>query len=76
VSRAAIDARFGRDANPETNLACIWLSDPRYLNEVLVQAQASSFGLRNIRFATRSGVRMLLDQAAPRGRRHPRLTSR
>ncbi len=31
---------------------------------MVVQARASSFGLRNIRFATRSGVRMLLDQAA------------
>jgi len=64
VSRDAIDARFGRETNPNTNLAYIWLRDPRYLNEVLVQARASSFGLRNIRFATRSGVRVLLDQAA------------
>lgn len=28
VSRAAIDARFARDANPKTNLAYIWLRDP------------------------------------------------
>ncbi len=32
--------------------------------EVLVQARDSSFGLRDIRFATRAGVRVLLDQAA------------
>lgn len=64
VSRAAIDARFGPEPNPQTNLAEIWLRDPRYLNEVLVQARATSFGLRNIRFATRAGVRVLLDQAA------------
>ena len=34
------------------------------LNEVLVQARATSFGLHSISFATRSGVRVLLDQAA------------
>ncbi len=64
VSRQAIDARFGAEANPQVNLAEIWLRDPRYLNEVLVQARATSFGLTDIRFATRSGVRVLLDQAA------------
>ena len=40
------------------------MRDPRYLDEVLVQARATSFGLRNVRFVTRSGVRVLLDQAA------------
>ena len=64
VSRSAIDARFGAEPDPRTNLAEIWLRDPRYLGEVLVQARATSFGLHNIRFATRSGVRVLLDQAA------------
>lgn len=64
LSRPALDARFGPDPNPHTNLAEIWLRDPRFLNEVLVQARATSFGLREIRFATRSGVRELLDQAA------------
>jgi putative ABC transport system permease protein len=46
------------------NLADIWLRDPRNLNEVLVQARATSYGLRGLRFVTRSGVRVLLDQAA------------
>ncbi|MEA2196975.1 MAG: putative transport system permease protein [Solirubrobacteraceae bacterium] len=65
LSRAAIDARFGGpDPNPRVNLAEIWLRDPRYANEVLVQARSTSFGLRNLQFATRSGVRVLLDQAA------------
>ena len=64
VSRAAIDARFGRVANPDVNLAEIWLRDPRYINEVLVQAREISFGLRSITFATRQGVRVLHDQAA------------
>ena len=64
LSRPAIEARFGRQANPRVNLAEIWLRNPRYLNEVLVQARASSFGLHDIQFATRSGVKVLLDQAA------------
>ena len=46
------------------NLADIWLRDPRNLNEVLVQARATSYGLQDLRFVTRSGVRVLLDQAA------------
>ncbi len=44
--------------------AQIWLKDPRYLNSVLVQARATSFGVRGLRFVTRSGVKILLDQAA------------
>jgi ABC-type antimicrobial peptide transport system permease subunit len=64
LSRASIDARFGREAKPRVNYAEIWLRDPRYLDQVLVQARASSFGLHDLRFATRSGVRVLLDQAA------------
>jgi ABC-type antimicrobial peptide transport system permease subunit len=64
VSRPAIDVRFGQARDRDVNLAEIWLANPRYLNEVLVQARASSFGLRSITFATRSGVRILLDQAA------------
>ncbi len=64
LSRAAIDARFGDHGQPRVDYAEIWLRDPRYLDEVLVQARSSSFGLHDIRFATRSGVRVLLDQAA------------
>ncbi len=64
VSRQAIDARFGPERNPQVNYAEIWLRNPAYLDEVLVQARASAFGLHDIRFATRSGVHVLLDQAA------------
>jgi hypothetical protein len=46
------------------DLADIWLRDPRNLDEVLVQARATSYGLHGLRFVTRSGVRVLLDQAA------------
>ena len=64
VSQAGFDARFGPDPNPQVTVAEIWLRDPRYLNEVLVQARTTSYGLRGLRFVTRSGVRVLLDQAA------------
>ncbi len=64
LTRAQIDARFGADRNPDVDLVEIWLRNPRYLDQVLVQARATSFGLRNLQFATRAGVRVLLDQAA------------
>ncbi len=48
----------------EVNVAEIWLRDPSQLDTVLVQARALSYGLRNLRFLTRSGVRVLLDEAA------------
>jgi predicted lysophospholipase L1 biosynthesis ABC-type transport system permease subunit len=64
VRRAAIAATAGRERDPQVNLAEIWLRDPRYVDEVLVQARAESFGLRDLQFATRSGVQVLIDQAA------------
>jgi ABC-type lipoprotein release transport system permease subunit len=60
LSQAALDA--GPD--PQVNEAQIWLRDPRYLDQVLVQARATSYGLRGTRFVTRTGVRVLVDQAA------------
>ena len=64
VSRVALDSAFGGQPDPPVNVAEIWLRDPRYLNEVLVQARTTSYGLRGVRIITRSGVRVLLDQAA------------
>ncbi|MBV9680668.1 MAG: ABC transporter permease [Solirubrobacterales bacterium] len=61
VSEAAV---YGAGRAPRVNLADIWLRDPRNLDEVLVQARSTSYGLRGVRFVTRSGVRVLLDQAA------------
>ena len=57
ISQTGLNASF-------VNLAEIWLHDPRNLNEVLVQARATSYGLHGVRFVTRAGVRVLLDQAA------------
>ena len=64
LSQAALESAVGGQPNPEVNVAEIWLRDPRYLNEVLVQARTTSYGLRGVRIITRSGVRVLLDQAA------------
>ena len=57
-------AALGVGADPRVNEAQVWLRDPRYLDEVLVQARENSYGLHGLRFITRSGVRVLLDQAA------------
>jgi len=64
VSQAGLAAMLGFPPGPNVNLADIWLRDPRNLNEVLVQARATSYGLHGLRFVTRSGVHVLLDQAA------------
>ncbi len=64
VSRPALDARYGRERQPRVNLADIYLRDPRYVNEVLTQARAIAFGLKNVQFLTSAGIRILLDQAA------------
>ena len=64
LSEAGLNARFGPEPDPRVNVAEIWLRNPRYLNTVLVQARTTSYGLRGLRFVTRSGVRVLLDQAA------------
>ena len=60
VARGAVD----QDGDTRVNYAEVWLRNPAYLNEVLVQARDTSYGLRNLRFATRAGVRVLLNQAA------------
>ncbi len=64
IARSALSLRFGSQRDPRVNYAEIWVRDARYIDELLVQARSTSFGLRNIRFATRAGVRVLLDQAA------------
>jgi len=64
LSRAALAERFGREPQPRVNVAEIWLRNRSLLNEVLVQARASSYGIRGLRLVTREGVKVLLDQAA------------
>jgi ABC-type antimicrobial peptide transport system permease subunit len=64
LSRPALDARFGVEHAPQVNVVELWLRDRAELNEVLVQARASGYGIRGLRFVTRAGIRVLLDQAA------------
>ena len=46
------------------NLVELWARDSSRLDALLVQARSASFGLENLRFVTRGGVRALIDQAA------------
>jgi ABC-type antimicrobial peptide transport system permease subunit len=46
------------------NRALVWANDPGAVDVLLQQARATSTQIRDVRFLTRSGVRVLLDQAA------------
>ncbi len=52
------------DFRPDPNVALLWLNDPSKADVTLTQARAVSFGLGRLQFITRSGVRVLLSQAA------------
>jgi ABC-type lipoprotein release transport system permease subunit len=64
IDEAYFDARFGPDRVPQANVALVWLKDRALTPTVLQQARASSFGVTGLRFVTRDGVRVLLDEAA------------
>jgi len=64
VSLAAYRAATRQRSARHVNLAQIWLKDPSQLDAVLVQARMSSYGLTGLSLITRSGVRVLIDQAA------------
>src|SRR6185503_14128738 len=44
--------------------ALIWAANPRTVDVMLQQARATSTQVRDVRFLTRSGVRVLIDSAA------------
>jgi ABC-type antimicrobial peptide transport system permease subunit len=46
------------------NQALVWANDPDRVDVLLQQARATSFGISDVRFLTRQGVRVLIDQAA------------
>jgi hypothetical protein len=46
------------------NEALIWANDPGAVDVLLQQARATSTGVRDVRFLTREGVRVLVDSAA------------
>jgi ABC-type antimicrobial peptide transport system permease subunit len=51
-----------RGVRPDT--ALLWLNDPSKADVTLTQARAVAFGLGKLQFITRTGVRILLSQAA------------
>jgi ABC-type antimicrobial peptide transport system permease subunit len=55
-----------RDEFPglRVDVAMAWLADPSRADVTLAQARAVSFGLEDVRFVTRDGVRILIGQAA------------
>ncbi|HSZ06652.1 MAG TPA: ABC transporter permease [Solirubrobacteraceae bacterium] len=61
---AALEEHAGEVRDPTVDLAEIWLRDPAELNAVLVQARTTSYGLHDLSIVTRSGVRVLIDEAA------------
>lgn len=63
VSNAGLRTRFGEEVRP-VNLMSLWLRDDDRLDATLVQARTASFGVDDLRFVTRDGVRALLDRAA------------
>jgi ABC-type lipoprotein release transport system permease subunit len=64
VSLATLETRFGAAPHPSVDAAEIWLHDPAELDAVLVQARTTSYGLRDLSIVTRSGVHILIDEAA------------
>ena len=46
------------------NLALLWVHDRAHLDLTLAQARAASFGVRELQFVTREGVRALINRAA------------
>jgi ABC-type antimicrobial peptide transport system permease subunit len=52
------------DHRPDPNVALLWLNDPSKADVTLTQARAVSFGIGRLQFITRTGVQVLLSQAA------------
>ena len=50
--------------SPRPNVALLWLNDPSKADVTLTQARSVTFGLGKLQFITRTGVEILLSQAA------------
>ena len=55
---------FGISRRIRPNTALLWLNDPSKADVTLTQARAVAFGLGKLQFVTRTGVKILLSQAA------------
>jgi hypothetical protein len=56
-------ARLRPDQHFLVDEALVWANDPGAVDVLLQQARATSTGIRDVRFLTRSGVRILVDSA-------------
>ena len=61
---AAADVLAGTGTSAPVNMALVWVRDRGRLDETLVQARTTSFGIGGLRLLTLSGVRLLIDEAA------------
>ncbi len=64
IDRGVLDARFGDVGRIPANVALLWVRDRRETPVTLAQARTVAFGLGDLRFITRTGVRLIIDQAA------------
>ena len=62
IAEAEVRRRFGPGETP-ANLTLLWLVDPAQVDVTLGQARVATFGVGDLRFLTRDGVRVLLEQA-------------
>ena len=56
--------RLTRAPRGTVNVAQLWVSDERLLDVTLAQARTQSYGVGGLEFVTRSGIRVLVGQAA------------
>ena len=68
LSNEGLLDRYGDESlgfgEPPVNSLLLWTRDPARLPETLTQARAVSYGITDLRFVTRDGVQILIDQAA------------
>ena len=55
---------LGSERDGAVDVALLWVNDRSRLDVTLSQARAASFGLEHVEFVTRSGIRVLVGQAA------------
>lgn len=62
LSGTALEQRF--QGRLRVNQALVWTHDRGRTDVTLQQARATTYGVGNLRFVTRTGVRLIIDQAA------------
>ncbi len=62
VGQAPVRRAFGAGVM-RANVALLWLNDPARTDATLAQARVATYGVGGLRFVTRSGIRVLLNQA-------------